>query len=106
MALRDLDLAADIDFMVDDAGVPVIIGDVSGFGIFDENSLEGAALFGLEVQKRATTLLVRSGQFPDLYKFCPVSVQIDGETRRFKTDDSQLQDDGSLTLLLLSRRTT
>ena len=106
MALRDLDLVADIDAMLDDAGVPVTIGDVSGFGIFDENSLEGAALFGLDAQKRATTLLVRSGKFPDLYKFCPVSVRIDGETRRFKADDSQLQDDGATTLLLLSRRTS
>lgn len=96
-------LTDDIDAMLDDAlGVDVLIGDVEGRGILDESASVGLTEGGLEAQARATTLLVRTGKFPDLTKFCPV--EADG--RRFKADDFMLQDDGKTTLILLSRRTS
>jgi hypothetical protein len=97
--------AADILCMLEEAGDPVTIGDVSGFGILDESSAVEAGQ-GMEYQKRVTTLLVPTGKFT---LSNGVAVQAKkpyaSAYTTYRLDESQLQDDGALTLLILARGT-
>lgn len=95
--------AADLDFMIQDAGDPCTIGDVSGSGILDESVIEVGS-DGIGNQKRVTTLLVRTGAFT-LYNGAPVYARKPYATQDtlYRLDEWQLQDDGAYTLCVLSR---
>lgn len=90
---------ADIDFMLEEAGVAVTIGAVSDFGILDQSNVVQQSQ-GMEYQTRVTTLLVRSGLFT---LSNGVAVTADGGS--YRLDEWQLEDDGKLTRLILARAT-
>lgn len=93
-----LDLAADIDQMLaDELGVAVTVGAVTDRGILDiANAIENHD--GVEVQTRVTTLLVRSGVFT-----LSNGVSVTADSTSYKLRSWELQDDGKLTQLILSR---
>lgn len=93
-----LDLSADIDAMLaDDLGVAVTIGLVTGRGMLDiSNAVQDAN--GVQYQTRVTTVLVRTGVFTLTNG---VTVTADGTA--YRLDEWQLEDDGKLTRLIVSR---
>jgi hypothetical protein len=95
---------ADIAMMLEEAGDPLTIGDVSHFGILDESSTAVGSDGGGEYQKRVTTILVSTGKFT-LYNGATVTVRkpYASSTTTYRLDEWQLQDDGALTLLVVSR---
>lgn len=97
--------ADDVLAMLQDAGDPCTVGDTSGYGILDE-TVQVVGTDGMEVQKRVTTLLVRTGAF-DLYNGATVKARKPYATAdtTYRLDEWQLQDDGAMTLLILSRGT-
>lgn len=94
---------ADLVAMLEEAGDPITIGDVSHFGILDESSL-AVGSDGGEYQKRVTTILVSTGKFT-LYNGASVTARkpYAATSTTYRLDEWQLQDDGALTLLVVSR---
>lgn len=82
----------------DDLGVDVTCGSVTGRGMLDiANVMEDHN--GVQYAKRVTTLLVATGDF-DL----STESTLTADGTNYRIDSAELQDDGKLTLVILSRR--
>lgn len=89
MAFRD----QDIPFLLQDTGVPVVIGGVSGVGLLDENDqVLVSDRNGGEVLVPMTTLTVQSSAFPNMGIDTAVTVNGTNYTirERLKTGDAAL----------------
>ena len=89
MAFRD----QDIPFLLQDTGVPVVIGGVSGVGLLDENDqVLVSDRNGGEVLVPMTTLTVQSSAFPNMRIDTAVTVNGTNYTtrERLKTGDAAL----------------
>ena len=89
MAFRD----QDIPFLLQDTGVPVVIGGVSGVGLLDENDqVLVSDRNGGEVLVPMTTLTVQSSAFPSMRIDTAVTVNGTNYTirERLKTGDAAL----------------
>jgi hypothetical protein len=89
MAFRD----QDIPFLLQDTGVPVLIGGVSGIGLLDENDqVLVSDRNGGEVLVPMTTLTVQSSAFPSMRIDTAVTVNGTNYTIRvrLKTGDAAL----------------
>ena len=89
MAFRD----QDIPFLLQDTGVPVVIGGVSGVGLLDENDqVLVSDRNGGEVLVPMTTLTVQSSAFPNVRIDTAVTVNGTNYTirERLKTGDAAL----------------
>jgi hypothetical protein len=89
MAFRD----QDIPFLLQDTGVPVVIGGVSGVGLLDENDqVLVSDRNGGEVLVPMTTLTVQSSAFPNMRIDTAVTVNGTNYTirGRLKTGDAAL----------------
>lgn len=88
---------ADLDFMLQDAGVPVVSARASTFGIFrNVDTIEQTD--GAMMQKRGTTVMIRTGTVTDLAIELPITVN--GTPYLVRSID--LQDDGTLTKVLIA----
>lgn len=89
MAIRS---DADLDFMLQDAGIPVVSAQSSTYGILRVvDAIEQTD--GQPMQKRITTLTVRTGTIIDLAVDLPVTA---GGTS-YVVRDPNLESDGQLT---------
>jgi hypothetical protein len=89
MAFRD----QDIPFLLQDTGVPVVVGGVSGVGLLDENDqVLVSDRSGGEVLVPMTTLTVQSSAFPSMRIDTAVTVNGTNYTirERLKTGDAAL----------------
>jgi hypothetical protein len=89
MVFRD----QDIPFLLQDTGVPVVIGGVSGVGLLDENDqVLVSDRNGGEVLVPMTTLTVQSSAFPNMRIDTAVTVNGTNYTirERLKTGDAAL----------------
>ena len=89
MAFRD----QDIPFLLQDTGVPVVVGGVSGGGLLDENDqVLVSDRNGGEVLVPMTTLTVQSSAFPSMRIDTVVTVNGTNYTirERLKTGDAAL----------------
>jgi hypothetical protein len=89
MAFRD----QDIPFLLQDTGVPVVVGGVSGVGLLDENDqVLVSDRNGGEVLVPMTTLTVQSSAFPSMRIDTAVTVNGTNYTirERIKTGDAAL----------------
>ena len=89
MVFRD----QDIPFLLQDTGVPVVIGGVSGVGLLDENDqVLVSDRNGGEVLIPMTTLTVQSSAFPNMRIDTAVTVNGTNYTirERLKTGDAAL----------------
>jgi hypothetical protein len=89
MAFRD----QDIPFLLQDTGVPVVVGGVSGVGLLDENDqVLVSDRNGGEVLVPMTTLTVQSSAFPSMRIDTAVTVNGTNYTirERLKTGDAAL----------------
>lgn len=90
---------SDLRFMLEDAGEVVVCGGISHFGIFDETATVAFNEANVEVQSRATTLLVESNRFPALAKLALLTVAgVQYQVREWAPED-----DGYLTRVVIAR---
>lgn len=98
MAIRS---NADLDFVLRDAGVPVVSALSSTFGILrNVDTVEQTD--GASFQKRGTVVIVRTGTIIDLAIELPLTVNGGAYVARW----FDLQDDGALTKILLAEVTS
>lgn len=92
-------LAADLDSVLQHAGVAVTIGAVSSYGILKREASEVASdSGGIAVKGRRYTLRVREGTFSGLAQ--DASVTADGSSYKIR-DIGTAMPDGSRTLILV-----
>lgn len=91
-------LAADLDLVLQHAGVAVTIGAVSSYGILKREPSEVATDSGMTVKGRHYTLKIREGTFSGLGQ--DVAVTADGGSYKIR-DRGTAMPDGSRTLLLV-----
>jgi hypothetical protein len=93
-------IAADLAALVRGFGsVPVVIGDVAGRGLLDEEDGPAEDASGREVLQRRVVLTVRRGDFPDLAAH--VTVQVEGAD--YRAGDVVLSADGLIARVALKR---